>query len=173
MPVQRRHCFRTGPSPANEGHGIMSLPFVHAADIAGESIIGLADDRHGPGVVVQKSGVLPDHPLYRGVVGDTHGMGVGQADGAGEIARVVDPVGAGQFAVAVQVVVPGPGGAQIVLLPRGGSQWPRYGTGPGRRQRVRSRLIVEKPPVRGDVGDGIVAAGYPAQGQSQFPGARF
>ena len=140
-----------------------------AVDIVQHAVIGLGDHRHGPDMFVAEGlAVGVDHPAGRGVMYHPHRMGVGNADRAGEIAGVVNPVHPGHLAIAVKAELPGPDRAGFGVMAVGQD---RRDPGADPRGIVDQRGIADQNA--GDVRYGVMRPRRPRKVQPKVPGARF
>ena len=77
-------------------------PDVEAVDVVEDAVVRLPDDRQRPEVGVRPVG--PHRVNQQRVVDDSHRVGVGDRDRAGQEAGLADPLEARQLAVAVEAV---------------------------------------------------------------------
>ena len=146
----------------------MFLRHVAPGNVVGDAIVGLRDDRHGPAPrIAERGSITLDHPADRSVMHDPHGMGVRQADGALEVARVAHPVAARHFPVAVEVELSRPHrqGNRIVTPRQHGGH-----SGVDLRTIVRCRRLQRREADfhSRNVGDRVECARRPAEPKTEI-----
>lgn len=95
----------------------MSFGDMASADILGRAIISFGYDRHGPTLIVlEVTFVGIDHPANGGMMNHAHRMRVGDADGAKEIAGLINPVKACHLTIAVEIKMTDPDRPGIFTL---------------------------------------------------------
>ena len=80
----------------------MLLADMEAIHIIEMRITGLCNYRQCPSIFTEGSTILVKHPARTRFMRRANTMSVGNANRAGEIARFVDPMGAGHFTITVQ-----------------------------------------------------------------------
>ncbi len=146
---------------------------VRAVDVVEVAVPGLGDDGEQP--ALGEVAVAGDGPVDDAAVHGADGVGVGQPDGQGERAGLVQPGGAGHLAVAVEAVPPGGDRDSGLVLAEGvhdgdpGAHRP--GAGGERPVPFDDRVVADLDA--GHVGDGVPAAGFTVEGDAQAAGAGF
>jgi hypothetical protein len=98
---------RAGARRGQRGMDVLGA-HVHPVDVAQVAVVGLADDRQVPALLVRR-----DRGRGSGdqrVADDADGVGVREPDDGGQEPGLADPLEAGQLAVSVQAVAAGEGG---------------------------------------------------------------
>ena len=141
---------------------------VHGVDVVEPAVIGFGHDGHGPCGACEMVGVAVDHPCGGPRMAGTDGMGVGDKDGAEEIARVIDPMRPRHLAIAVEREMPrrhGARGATVVARQKRRDAAAQADGGIGQGAETDRDAC--------DIGDGIERAGGAGKRQAEGAGAGF
>lgn len=162
---------RAGSGAVQRGQCV-GLRHVLAVDVVVPAVISLGHYGHGPQVLARPDRrVVPDRPANGRMVDDADAVGVGDADGAEEVTRVLDPVGARHLAIAIEAVDAGPYRLGLGVV----APW-QDGRDSGLDRLAVSGLAVQRcvtDQYARHVGDGIEQPGFSGKRQAEFTTAWF
>ncbi len=148
--------------------------YVEAVDVVQPSVPGLGHYGKGPPVVIGADFLVRDNPLNHGVADDADAMGVRNHHGADQKTGLLDPGGAGHFAISVQGPPPGHRGVVKVFSTRknrGNAGTDRAFSDDKLSFAGNQRSVADENA--GNIGDCILRAGRVVKRNAKIASTRF